>query len=296
MTTADTRWAVLDGHRVPYESATVHVSDLGLRRGFAVFEQFRVDGGVPLFLEAHLERLERSAEAIGLPLPRGVAGIADDVHAIVAANALDVAALQILLTGGPSDDGITFRHPTSVVTSVPAPARPTEPKGATLITHRHEREVREAKSTNYLTAMRLATVMREAGASDILYHDGTHVAEGARSAVAVVLGGTLVTRREGVLASVSMTNLLAVARARMPVEERAITLQELRAADEVLSTGSVRGVVPVTAIDAQPVGDGAVGPHARALFTAFHAMVDAYVAARREGAAQEAHPPDTSAP
>jgi branched-chain amino acid aminotransferase len=48
----------------------------------------------------------------------------------------------------------------------------------------------------------------------------------------------------------------------------------------VLNTGSVRGVVPITAIDGRPVGDGTVGPHAP-LFAAFGAHVDAYVAARR---------------
>jgi branched-chain amino acid aminotransferase len=290
MTTADTRWAIVDGRRVAHEAATVHVSDLGLRRGFAVFEQFRVEGGVPLVLDKHLERLARSAAAIGLPLPRGASGVAADVHALVEANALDVGSLQILLTGGPSHDGVSFREPTTIVTSVDVPPRATEPKGATLITHRHERELPEAKSTNYLTAMRLAGAMRAAGAIDILYHDGVHVSEGARSAFAVVMGGTLVTRREGVLASVSMANLLAVARERMPVEERAITLDELRAADEVLSTGSVRGVVPIVAIDGRPVGDGAVGPNARALFEAFDAYVAGYVAARREGARHEGAP------
>jgi branched-subunit amino acid aminotransferase/4-amino-4-deoxychorismate lyase len=53
----------------------------------------------------------------------------------------------------------------------------------------------------------------------------------------------------------------------------------------VLNTGSVRGVVPIVAIDGRPVGDGAVGPHARALFAAFGERVARYVAARRGGAA-----------
>jgi D-alanine transaminase/branched-chain amino acid aminotransferase len=285
MTPAPERWAVVDGHRVPYADATVHVSDLGLRRGFAVFEMFRVVDGVPLFFEDHLARLGRSADAVGLPLPRGTGGVADDVQALLNAHVDGVAAVQVLVTGGPSDDGVTFRQPTCVVNSVPVAPRPSAPSGAALITHRHERELPEAKSTNYLTAMRLADALRAAGAIDVLYHDGTHVAECARSALAIVQDGTLVTRREGVLASVSMTQLLGVARARMPVEERAITLEELHAADEVLSTGAVRGVVPIVAIDGRPVGDGGVGPHARALFAAFAAHVDGYVAARRSGAA-----------
>jgi D-alanine transaminase/branched-chain amino acid aminotransferase len=276
-------WAILDGHRVPYDGAAVHVSDLGLRRGFAVFEFFRVVESVPLFFEDHLARLARSADAVGLPLPRGQDGVAADVRELLAANGAGVSAAQVLITGGPSDDGFTFRQPTCVVTAMAVAPRPTAPTGVRLITHRHTRELPEAKSTNYLTAMRLAPAMRAAGAIDVLFHDGTLVAECARSALAVVLEDTLVTRREGVLASVSMTQLLAVARGQMRVEERAITLEELHAADEVLTTGAVRGVVPVVAIDGRPVGDGAVGPHARALFDAFAAHVDGYVARARGG-------------
>ena len=160
-----------------------------------------------------------------------------------------------------------------------------DPRRATLITHRHARELPDAKSTNYLTAMRLASTMRAAGAIDVLYHDGKHATECARSALAIVQAGTLVTRRDGVLASVSMKHLLAVAHQRMRVERRAITLEELHAADEVLTTGSVRGVAPIVAIDDRPVGDGTVGPHARALFAAFAEHVADYVAGRRGGVA-----------
>ena len=285
MTAAPPRWAILDGLPVPHEGATVHVSDLGLRRGFAVFEAFRIEQGVPLFLEAHLARLERSADAVGLGLLRGIDGVARDVQVLVEANALDVAAVQVLVTGGPSEDGVTYERPTCVVTSMTVPPRATVPVGATLITHRHERELPEAKSTNYLTAMRLTDRVRAAGAIDVLYHDGALVAEGARSALAIVLDGALVTRREGVLASVSMANLRDAARAHLRVEERAITLEELDAADEVLTTGSVRGLVAIVAIDGKPVGDGVVGPTARTLFAAFDERVAAYVAERRGGAA-----------
>ncbi len=283
MTTPAVRWAILDGRRVPHDAATVHASDLGLRRGYAVFEAFRVEQRVPLFLEDHLARLARSADAVGLPLPHGSDGVTAAVRALLEANSPGVTAAQVLLTGGPSDDGVTFRQPTCIVTTMDVTPRPSAPTGAGLVTHHHTRELPEAKSTNYLTLMRLAAAMRAAGALDVLYHDGVQVTECARSALAIVHEGTLVTRRDGVLASVSMKQLLAVARERMRVEERAITLEELHAADEVISTGAVRGVVPMIAIDGRPVGDGAVGPHARALFAAFAAHVDGYVAARRGG-------------
>jgi D-alanine transaminase/branched-chain amino acid aminotransferase len=286
MTTPAPRWAILDGQRVLHETATVHASDLGLRRGYAVFEAFRVERGVPLFLEDHLARLERSADAVGLPLPRGADGVAADVHALIEANGPGITAAHVLLTGGPSDDGITFHTPTTVVTTLNVGPRATAPTGATLISHQHTRQFPEAKTTNYLTLMRLAPAMRAAGAIDVLYHDGVHAAECARSALAIVRDGTLVTRGDGVLASVSMKQVVAVARERMPVEERAITLGELHAADEVLTSGAARGLVPIVAIDGRPVGDGTVGPHARALFAALAEHVDAYVAERRGGVAK----------
>jgi len=283
MPTPAPRWAIRDGQRVPHDAATIHASDLGLRRGYAVFEAFRVEQGVPLFLEDHLARLARSAAAVGLPLPRGTDGVAADVRALLGANGPGVTAAHVLLTGGPSDDGITFHTPTTVATTLSVGPRATAPTGATLISHQHTRQFPEAKTTNYLTLMRLAPAMRAAGAIDVLYHDGVHAAECSRSALAIVRDGTLVTRGDGVLASVSMKQVVTVARERMPVEERAITLEELRAADEVLTSGSARGLVPIVAIDGHPVRDGTVGPHARALFAAFAGHVDAYVAARRGG-------------
>ena len=86
------------------------------------------------------------------------------MHALVEANAPGVNVAQILPTGDPSRDGVTFRHPTRIVTTMNLAPRPSAPTGATLITHQHARELPEAKSTNYLTAMRLAGAMRAAGA------------------------------------------------------------------------------------------------------------------------------------
>jgi D-alanine transaminase len=46
----------------------------------------------------------------------------------------------------------------------------------------------------------------------------------------------------------------------MPVEIRRITIEELRAADEVWLSASTRDVVPVTRIDGRMVGAGKPGP------------------------------------
>jgi D-alanine transaminase len=57
----------------------------------------------------------------------------------------------------------------------------------------------------------------------------------------------------------------------IPVQERVVTLDELRSADEVWVTSSSKEIAPVVAVDGQPVGDGQVGPvweAAQALYSA----------------------------
>ncbi len=48
-----------------------------------------------------------------------------------------------------------------------------------------------------------------------------------------------------------------------PLVERRIQPDELRGADEAFLTSATRGVLPVTTIDGQPVGDGVPGPVTR---------------------------------
>jgi D-alanine transaminase len=46
---------------------------------------------------------------------------------------------------------------------------------------------------------------------------------------------------------------------QIPVEERAVSMQEVVEADEVWITSSSREIAPVVAIDSVPVGNGQVG-------------------------------------
>jgi branched-chain amino acid aminotransferase len=279
--------AIVDGRVVEADRASVPVTDLGLRRGYAVFEFFRVIDRVPVFVDDHLARLERSSDTVGLQLPHDRWALEALVARLIDVNDLEQGAVQILLTGGSSPDGATPATPRLILLPVEVGPPPSAPLAASVITHRHEREFPEAKSTNYLTAMSLASAVREAGATDVVYHDGRLVAEGARSALAIITGATFVTAEAGVLESISMKHVVALAARTMSVRRRRPSLDELFAADEVVTTGSLRGVVPIVSIDGRPVGDGTVGPRARALFEAHRALVWSYVAARRV----EHHPP-----
>lgn len=270
----------LNGQLVRDTEAKIHVSDLGLRRGYGAFEFFRVLRGVPVFIEDHLERFVNSSQAIGLEVPYSRAELEGFIRELIRVNGFQNAGIQLVLTGGYSEDIFTPGHPNLII--APIALREYPPalyrQGVKVITHRHVREIPEAKTIAYLTAVKLGPRMKAEGAAEVIYHDGKWVSEGARSSLGLVKEGVLITAKDGVLPGITRLHALRLAAQLMPVEQRAFTLEELYAADEVFITSSTRGVMPVTHIDDRPVADGRVGPRVSALVRAFEAHVEEYLA------------------
>jgi 4-amino-4-deoxychorismate lyase len=128
------------------------------------------------------------------------------------------------------------------------------------------------KSTSYAVNMATQRAAVEQGAEDAIWvsADG-EVLEAPTSTVAWVTAGRLVTPPADEVGTLPGTTAEAVlALAPLPVEVRRGTLEELRAADEVLLLSSVRGVAPVVELDGQRLD---VGPVTAALRDAFEDAV-----------------------
>src|SRR3954469_20246833 len=91
-------FASVDGVIVPTGEATIPLKDDGLYRGDGVFEVIRLYRGRPYALEAHLDRLERSAAAIDLDAQR--TALEPEIQALLAANGDIDAQLRLLATRG----------------------------------------------------------------------------------------------------------------------------------------------------------------------------------------------------
>ncbi|GIW28514.1 MAG: D-alanine aminotransferase [Meiothermus sp.] len=273
------KYASINGTIIEHDKASLHISDLGLRRGYAVFEFFRILRGVPVFLGDHLERFERSARLLELTPPFGREKLEGLIRELIELNNLREAGIQMLLTGGYSPDAFTPGQPNLVIAPMavtPPPAHLYQ-QGGKVILHQNLRELPEAKTTDYLVAVRLARRVRAEGATEVIYHDGETVYEGGRSSLLIIQKGTLITAQAGVLPGITRKHLLEVARPILPIQERPITLSELYSADEVLLTGATRQVMPITQIEDRRVGDGQVGPYSQQLIKAFQEHLEAYL-------------------
>ena len=194
----------------------------------------------------------------------------------------------MFLTGGYAADGFTPTQSNLLILEVPLPKH--DPKsfedGTKLISYQYQRDLPEVKSTNYLMAVYLRNAMRQAGASDVLYHDGKFALETTRSNLFIITSeGVLVTPKERILKGITRKHLLKVAAELMPVEERAIRLEELGQAQEVFISSTTKGAMPVRQIDEHVVADGKPGSITKQLREAFQNYLNDYLATSKTLAA-----------
>jgi len=262
-----------NGTIIPYEEAHVHVSDLGLLRAYAVFDYLRTFGGRPFRLHDHLARFRNSAAGLGIPLRFANEQIAAAIDELLARNPLEECAFRLVLTGGHSPDSMTISDPNFFILAERLPEY--DPvcytEGVKLITSEFLRDVPTVKSTGYLNAIRLAPIVREHGAHDMLYcHEG-RVLELTRNNFFLFHGDTLATPSDDVLHGITRKVVLELCRGAFPVEERDVRTDELRAATEAFLCGTTKGVMPVVRIDDFVVGEGRVGENTRRVMELFGA-------------------------
>lgn len=276
--------AWVNGRFMPLEQAVVPVEDRGYQFGDGVYEVIRTYQGRPFQLDAHLARLERSAEAIGLPPSLGRAEwqrlIAEGLER--AGYAETKIYLQVTRGVAARDHAFPADTPPTVVLTF----RKMQPlavalsqAGVRAITLDDQRWGRcDIKSVNLLPNLLARQRAKEAGAFEaILLREGA-VTEGSVSNVAIVVAGRLATAPEGprILSGVTRAVVLELARKDgISVEERFVTAEELRRADEIFLCGTTVEVLPVVRVDEWGVGTGQPGPVSRQLSLRFKEAVSA---------------------
>lgn len=280
------------GRPVDPGEATVSVFDRGFLYGDSVYETLRTAGGRPVEMARHLERLRRSAAGIGLEIPFADAELRAAVAATHAAAGNPDSYVRVIVTRGTGPLMLDPRVSTTPLLVVlvqelklPAPAL-YEAGLAVRIVDIHKISARSLdptlKTGNYLNSIQALRQAAASAAEDaILCSPAGDVAEGATSNVFMVRAGELVTPAlaTGLLEGITRALVLALARALgLVCHEAKIWPDELRAADEVFLTSSVRGVMPVTRLDGQPVGDGGVGPVTRRVLVRYQEYIEAVAA------------------
>ena len=271
-------WWYIGGQWVHPHEATVSINDVAVLRGYSAFEALRTYNRRPFHLDEHFTRLYRSAELIELEIPWTHGHITAIIHDIIERNSYEHASIRILVTGGESEDSILpIGKPTLAVLISQLPERDMQrfAQGYKLITTSFQRTTPEAKTTNYLVAIRALKEAVRLNAADALFvNEKGHVLEATRSNFFIFRGDTLVTPGTGILLGITRNVVLQLARGRFPVKERPVSLGELALADEAFITSSSREIMPVVQIDDVMIGKGIPGSRTYELEQLFIELVE----------------------
>jgi branched-chain amino acid aminotransferase len=270
-------WWYVNGEWVHPQDARISINDVGLLRGYSIFESLRTYDHQPFHLDEHLRRLFHSAEIIEMQVHYEQAFLAQMVHEVIAHNTYKHATVRMLLTGGVSEDGILPGKNNGLaimITELAERDMQRFARGVKLTTTKLQRVSPEAKTSNYVSAIRALQEARQQEASDALFVNAEgHVLEGTRSNFFVFRGDTLITPGQGVLLGVTRNTVLELARQRFQIEERPILLEELGQVEEAFITASSTEITPVVRIDDVTIGDGRPGKRTYELEQAFIALV-----------------------
>ncbi|MEJ7685466.1 MAG: aminotransferase class IV [Segetibacter sp.] len=264
------------------EKASLGITDLSIHRGYGVFDFFRTSNYAPLFLDNYLDRFFRSAGMLRLQPPHTKKELKIIIREMIRQNKVPDSGFKMILTGGYSSDGYGLSSPNFFIIQQPVqlPGIEKFDKGLKIILYEYFRDLPNAKSINYLIGVYLQDKVQQQKADDVLYYKDGYILEFPRSNVFIVTKDhTVVTPAENVLHGITRMKVLEIAGEKYRVEERAITVDELRNAAEVFLTSTTKRILPVLTIDDKIIADGKPGEITTSLYQAFLEMEEGLVAA-----------------
>ncbi len=261
----------IDGKVLDAGQATVSAVDHGLTVGDGVFETLRVQGGTPVALRRHLDRLDRSAEGLGLARPNREV-VLRAIAEVVDGSTLADARLRITVTAGlgPLGSGRSQGTQTLIVAVQSLDPVPAVADVVVVPWVRNERSaVAGIKTTSYGENVVALAYAKARGASEAIFANTRgELCEGTGSNVFVVLDGELCTPplHSGCLDGTARQ--IVIERGEIPVDQRDLPLSALVEAEEAFLTSSLRDVQPIATVDGVAL-PSAPGPVTKAVMTAF---------------------------
>jgi len=273
----------VNGELVHRDEARISPFDSAVQGGDAVWEGLRLYDGRIFRLDEHLERLRRSALALGFEEIPSPAELTEQVRRTLEANGMrDGVHVRLTLTRGVKvtsgmDPRLNQSGPTLIVLAEHKPPvyGSAGIKLATSSVRRFRPDMLDPKvhHANLLQSILAKIEANAAGADDALMLDERgFLAETNATHVFLVQGGTVRTPRtlacpEGITRACVLE---LCAENGIPSEEADLSLAELYRADEAFCTGTMGEIVPVVEVDGRTIGAGprATCERLRVLFAA----------------------------
>ncbi len=276
--------AFIDGAFCPIQDAKLSVLDMGVTRSDCTYDVVHVWKGQFFRLDDHLDRFLNSTARLRLDIGRDRAALADTLHETVRHAGLQDAYVSMTCTRGRpavgSRDLRTARNNfyCFVVPFIWLSSPEQQVAGTSMWISESLRIPPSSVDPSIKNYHWLDLEMAQFEAYDNDSHfvvlrnlDGS-IAEGAGYNVFAFVDGSWVTPSHGGLRGVTRKTVLElIAELGHTPIQGVLTADQLRRADEIITTTTAGGVMPITVVDGRPVGSGSVGPKTQELHAAYWA-------------------------
>lgn len=254
---------------MPWDDHLVH-------RGDGVFETLKFIGRKMYLVDAHLKRMQRSAEAIKITPPCTWERLREIVFEVAKAADCEDGLVRILLGRGPGGFGIDTREcpiPSLYVVAYKFNPKPQEwyEKGATAFRTSYPAKqswIATIKSVDYLANALMKHEATEKGYDyPICFDEHDLLAEGATENMCIVdqNGTIIVPEFDRALAGTTLFRALDLLKGEIPVQFRRIEENELYKAREILVLGTTGDCLSIVRYNTKPIQDVRPGPVSRKL-------------------------------
>lgn len=259
----------LNGEYLRLGDARISVLDRGFIFGDGIYDVVPAYGGRPFRMSDHLDRLERSLASISLRVGMQRSDWEQLVTGMVDRSGLGDCLVYIQVTRGVARRDHAFPDGVSptvfcMVSPFARPGAGQREHGLSAVSIPDLRWLRcEIKSISLLGNVLAKQAAVDAGVDEVLQFRNGFLSEGASSNVWVVKNGVLLAppRNNLILEGIRYRLLEELAvQAGIAFEARALSEDDVDAADEILMTSATKEVLPITRYNGQPVGTGKPGP------------------------------------
>ena len=277
----------MDGRLVDWADATLHFVSNSFQYGFSAFEgirAYKTQSGTAIFrLDAHIDRLLKSAKIIGLDMPFPRERLTEACCETVAANGYEKCYIRPVAYIGYGGMGLDYRDcQVNVGIAVwfwgeylgdgklEAGIRI---KTSSYTRHHINAAMTKAKAGgNYMLFQMTRTEALRQGYDEALLLDAEgHVAEGSVENIFIVRNGQLITPPlTYILDGITRDSIIQLAaRDGLVVREEFFSRDSVYIADEVFFVGTGAEVTPVVEVDDRAIGNGKPGPLTRRIQSIF---------------------------
>ena len=266
--------AFLNGDYMALDEARISPMDRGFLFGDGIYEVIPVHDGKPIGFSLHIDRMKKGLSAVEINLDWSHDQWRDICDKLVDKNGAGNLAVYLQVSRGADTKrhhaypkGITptvFGFASELAASLQSERTAVTPLNISSAEDKRWRRC-DIKSTALLgNIIHFQQGQAEGNDEPLLFNAAGELTEGSTTNVFVVKDGMVVTPPldHQVLPGVTRLMLLDMLRkdGSVTIEERIVTMEEARQADEIWLTSSTREVAPVVQLDGRPVGSGEAGP------------------------------------